>query len=98
MRPHKYYDAKKYDKHLYLFCSVDPVAVPVQSISTISDSIGRNPRAFFIIPSLSLDSSDFEYLIKLNLNPLIIVTRFWRPIWTRSGYIAITDRDINVLW
>ena len=89
---------RKYNKPLYLFCSVDPVVVPVQSISTISDSIGRNPRAVFIIPSLSLDSSYFEYLIKLNLNPLIIVTRFWRPIWTRSGFIAITEKNINVLW
>ena len=26
---------------------------------------------------------------------MIIVTRFWRPIWTRSGYIAITEKDIK---
>ena len=87
---------RKYNKPLYLFCSVDPVFVPVQSISTINDSIGHDPRAVFIIPPLRLDSSYFEYLIKLNLNPLIIVISFWRPVWTRSGYIAITEKDINV--
>ena len=79
MRPH-IMTQRKYDKTMYLFCSVDPIAVPMQSIFTIRNSIGRNPRAVYIIPSLRLDSSNFEELFKLNLNPLIIVVRIRRPI------------------